>query len=124
MNCIEEAGKEYADSFVDRRNAVHGYPEEFKNKEPMFDGFDIAQAFEDGAAWAGKKEWISVKEKLPAINQKVLILTSKGRVSMAYICVPKDKMGNVIGAPDWCGNLEFVLSITHWCPIPEIPLKE
>lgn len=53
--------------------------------------------------------WIPVSERLPEINDDVLVCTAEGYVGADFIC----QEGN------WFWNEEF--PPTHWRPLPEPP---
>ena len=56
-------------------------------------------------------EWISVKDRLPPLNEYVLIF-AKGYMSLDRISDPKD--GNL-----W--DTTYKDYISHWMPLPESP---
>ena len=61
-----------------------------------------------------KQEWISVEERLPETNKKVLVCYSNGSMDIAqYI--------RVDGFELWFEETTFTKHITHWMPLPEAP---
>jgi hypothetical protein len=58
-------------------------------------------------------QWISVKDKLPELNQHVLIAVKFNRsICIDYISFPKDGNLWTLTDKEW---------ITHWLPLPELP---
>ena len=55
-----------------------------------------------------KQEWISVEERLPDIDGKYLVYTSKGFIFTQYYYFT-----NAFGFETW--------DVTHWMPLPEEP---
>ena len=56
-------------------------------------------------------EWISVKDELPPINQKVIVLTKRGFILIDYVLTLESTWWVSGGA------------VTHWMPLPEPPKK-
>ena len=65
-------------------------------------------------------QWISVKDRLPEVGEKVLVVTSNGSYTCCSTYIPKDCYGTVIGKKRWKGSGSFVESITHWMAIPKL----
>lgn len=76
-------------------------------------------------------EWISVKERLPEINERVLVLEKNTEnENMVYTC---DTTIEVCYRADMCvggwiddagfalGERFYDVEVTHWMPLPEIP---
>lgn len=76
------------------------------------------QAYEEGWDEALKNQWVMVEDKLPAIGEFVLVVTSNGKISTTKIYHPKDCRGKNIGLVTWKGSTTFVNSIIAWMPIP------
>jgi hypothetical protein len=57
-------------------------------------------------------EWISVKDKMPPSNERVLICSDCGTVQIGYT-TRKDEWRKVGVNP-----------VTHWQPLPESPTKQ
>lgn len=83
-----------------------------------YDKFDIQDSYEAGWDEALKSQWINVKDKLPATEEVVLVLTSNGKVSTTKRYQPKDCRGKNIGLVTWKGSTTFVNSIIAWITIP------
>lgn len=60
-------------------------------------------------------EWISVKDRLPAVGEKVLTLSKFGHISDRYL---HEYGGGLIFSPD---GLKPGRDVTHWMPLPEPP---
>ena len=77
----------------------------------VFDAPDLTEAIRMAKdALREQPQWISVKDKLPEDNQKVLVYTRSGKM-----CVAR-----------WSARRgEFVssgrLTVTHWRPLPAVP---
>lgn len=58
--------------------------------------------------------WISVRERLPEINTRVLAITPEGYMEVDY---------KYSGTSVYCGLAEFYSldNVTHWMPLPEPP---
>ena len=65
------------------------------------------------------REWISVEERLPEDNVKVLILSSDGESML--ICYRNAKMKEYI----WWDTMfsQSIENVTHWKPLPPPPSK-
>lgn len=74
-------------------------------------------------------EWISVKDRLPARNQRVLVFSlpeewcandvaSSFGVNTGYIC---EYGGYFVESLSNCGCSGLSGEITHWMPLPEFP---
>ena len=69
--------------------------------------------------------WISVKDKLPKFNQRVLVITKnrlyKGSpIRLGCLCI------SLHGEETWWeidGGEVYESNdiVTHWCPLPELP---
>jgi hypothetical protein len=68
-------------------------------------------------------DWISVEDRLPQVDEYVLICTSNNKVAISTMYIPKDMYGNVLGSKEWKGSGTMTRSITHWQPIV-LPKKE
>lgn len=60
-------------------------------------------------------EWISVKDRLPMLNEYVLVYAKRGvqggmQIDIEYLC----------GDMRWSGDSVFS-EITHWIPLPKPP---
>jgi len=73
---------------------------------------------------AAKDQWISVKERLPEINQEVLISYGKKPFLLVAFLYhpqyPKKDVKVFCGTNNTNYSLEYV---THWMPLPEPPRK-
>ena len=64
---------------------------------------------------AVKEFWISVKDALPAVKERVLVVASTGghtHVGTSTITSIRQD-----GKPKWCNYT----TVTHWAPLPELP---
>ncbi len=67
------------------------------------------------------KKWVSVQDRLPEINQPVLIVTSYGKMDVCYRARPHAGLDYV----DWTNHMRPQHSngsVTHWQPLPDKPL--
>ena len=64
-------------------------------------------------------EWISVKERLPEVGERVLTLDRRGNIRNRRLRTYLN--GDNYFAPD---GLEPGKHITHWMPLPKPPEKE
>jgi hypothetical protein len=72
---------------------------------------------------AAAPQWISVKDKSPEINQRVLLATNEKRsIVTGYRLSPAGKnepwFHTDLGL--WCGTE----TVTHWMPLPDRPKEE
>lgn len=75
-------------------------------------------------------DWISVKDRLPELWTKVMLVHKDGRVGMGSLIVTNDPHGNdreilygFTQNPDESEDVKFP-DITHWQPLPEPPKEE
>lgn len=61
-----------------------------------------------------QSDWISVKDKLPEVDENVIVCTTNGKVCISSMYIPKDQYGNILGAKEWRGSSIMANSITHW----------
>ena len=84
----------------------------------MMDKYTAAeQAYKNGYA-KGKKdalEWIPVEEKLPEVNQRVLVFSKEDGVNMGCFAG-----GHSFRVRLWKDQMLPDL-VTHWMPLPETP---
>lgn len=104
-----------------RLGKTTGIPESGKMRD--FDGVNSAYGlgFCDGALWARRQGWISVKDRLPRVldgdlfrssdKQTRLVLTTNGHGSI----VPNRWNGH-----EW----EYYGDVAFWMPLPELPKVE
>lgn len=100
-----------------KEEKAYEYSKRVSNRNPMIKNFTEG-AFMVGWDEALKSQWISVKDALPDVGISVLVLTSKGKVSMSKRYQPKDCRGNDVGIISWKGSSTFENSIVAWMPIP------
>lgn len=62
-------------------------------------------------------DWISVNDKLPAVDTMVLICTSNNKCGISSMYIPMDCYGKVLGEKEWRGSHGMTKAITHWQPI-------
>ena len=105
-------------------------------------GKDLQQDYDDGYADGQRDRWISVKDCLPAFDQRVLaFVTNKDPKSRfnpdgVYVAELKDKIpkhdtegkNNFWGIPGydsewtvWAWSYFSEPCVTHWMPLPEPP---
>lgn len=99
------------------------------------DVFCIMHICSDALAYITQLEarcpkWISVKERLPKPSTYVLALTAPGALSVGenvivadYIHPKKEEYGVFIMAYTSYAD-QYILPVTHWMPIPEMPKEE
>ena len=116
---IKCASKDYINYLLDKQ--------EYHNEN--YTEYDIQQAFEKGAQWAGnnpKSPWISVKDKLPC-NEKDLILEILKGVELRTKKVGVLSIDGYIdisymySLPPHGWHWNTNVTITHWFPLPERP---
>lgn len=97
---VEEAAKEYYE-----RYKIHLAKDIFRPR--------IIDVFKSGAEWQAKQSpWISVEDKLPSLNQKVIVYNGK----QVYISHRTEK--------DYAKDTNFFLyglqtyNVVAWMPIP------
>ena len=49
-------------------------------------------------------KWIKVEDRLPEVDVNVIALTSKGKVMVTSMYIPKDCRGKVLGKAEWHGS--------------------
>lgn len=77
---------------------------------PLFDAYDIQQAYSDGYTACEQSMWRSVEEK-PQKNGDYLICTEYGEIEIAFW---EDNY--------WLGNDSYpVRCATHWRELPSLP---
>jgi hypothetical protein len=59
-------------------------------------------------------DWISVKNKLPEVDENVMVYTTKGKMGISSMYISKDQYGNILGDKEWRGSNMMTNSITHW----------
>lgn len=86
-----------------------------------YDELDMRNAFEEGVKWQSKQSpWISVEERLPQPNEKVIILTMNGK--HIYVATIDEHEEVLVYRPDYdepyyyC-NIEDGY-VSFWMPIP------
>lgn len=134
MNKLEEAAAKYADSIYNKIKA--GNPEYSAYDEGFLKGiyYCAKEFFMDGAKWqeeqsAGKEQdsmlaasligadlakpkWISVKDKQPKVDEKVLVIND-GNIEISSCFERFD------GKAEW--DVDYPHLIKYWMPIPELP---
>lgn len=63
------------------------------------------------------EDWIKAENRLPDVDVNVIALTSRGKVMVTSMYIPKDCRGEVLGKAEWHGSSTVTASITHWMPI-------
>ena len=99
------------------------------------DIFEACNLYRDALAYINQLEarvpkWISVKERLPKPSTYVLALTAPGALSVGenvivadYIHPKKEEYGVFVMAYTSYAD-QYILPVTHWMPIPEMPKEE
>ena len=85
---------------------IHGGDEDFDAKRREAIGMAIAALRE-------QPQWISVQEKLPEKNDKVLAFTLSGKYAVARYDQRRQ-----------CWIAAGNLTVTHWMPLPDVPEVE
>lgn len=116
MKTKENKSREYANWLHKNLEELLGH--ECAPHDMYYRRGDILQAFDVGWDEALKSQWVMVEDKLPAIGEFVLVLTSNGKISMSKRYQPKDCYGNNTGSIRWSGAYTFEKSIIAWMPIP------
>lgn len=76
---------------------------------------------------AAQSEWISIEDRMPEVNQSVLVLRNwNGKLSQ---CVDRLELHHDCEKPegeqDWYDFLySYICEVTHWQPLPTPPNKE
>ena len=68
-----------------------------------------------------ERQWISVKDRLPEDDTKVLVLTQKGRMRVARVTVPHQRINkryDPLEAWWWVDGFDRNVNATHWMPLP------
>lgn len=72
-----------------------------------------------------KTQWISVKDRLPLCNQRVLVvIRHKQKVTQTYVSVSTfSEFTDCVGNKRiwWSKYSKRYTEITHWMPLPELP---
>lgn len=68
-------------------------------------------------------DWISVEDRLPEVDEMVLVCTTNNKCGISSMYIPKDCYGKVLGEKEWRGSGAMRTSITHWQEIV-LPKKE
>ena len=78
---------------------------------------DCMEDFQFGAEWQAKQSpWISVEERLPESDEKVLA-GCWCKDYFKYLSVGK-YLANIKG---WVDDVDNTMNVTHWMPIPNLP---
>ena len=103
--------------------AVHEYMEHIPESEPeLMDSFytwdQMEAAFKAGAEWMAGQGWISVDEKLPDLDEEVIVLTDEHNTAPIY----KIGFGHIVDVErciDYNGWNHP--GVKYWMPCPKIP---
>lgn len=90
---------------------------DFDKTQKAWDAYDMAQAYEDGAADASASQWIPVEERLPEVYRTVLAYIDsddfrESRLALAHW-----------HGKDWHATDGHKIRPSHWMYIPPIPKK-
>ena len=102
---------------------IEPYWDMFKVKElekaPKWDGHTPSEAIQRigniPVAGYRKQEWISVDERLPEDQQRVLTIDTEGEMQVCFYETEWE------GIFQQCHGLVKIYNITHWMPLPEHP---
>lgn len=81
-----------------------------------FDGYDIEQAYEDGATEALASQWRSVEEELPEENVYLLVRCSDVYYPEICCCLACFLHGGWVFFDDFYRGC----TVSHWMPIPPL----
>ncbi len=129
----EQLAEEYATPKFERYDEISGYQK--AKKYAFLDGYKAAQEEADTcehildmSKMVDANGWVSVKDRLPELRQKVLVWYNNG-YEVAYLQKfepPKLQYPqfNNVEMFEWCfGDFED-FDVTHWQPLPEPPKEE
>lgn len=121
---IDIISDKYAHNIVMQRKEYPCLPLSKRMELIKFDGYEIAQAFEDAMRYAdAHPNWISVEDELPPKNSEYGALSNNVLATDGkeiYESVYNHDFGEWFTHDLWAIN-----NITHWMPLPSIEhLKE
>lgn len=103
-NDLDEAAEKYAKG-EGLENALGGWE-------------DMSDAFKAGAEWMAGQGWISVDEKLPKMDEEVIVLTDELGTAPIY----KISFGHIVNIERCIDyNGWNIPGVKYWMPCPEIP---
>lgn len=110
----DQQAQEYAEKRLQGRYPAHiiATTHTFK-KSPMFDTYDIQQAYLDGYTACEQSMWRSVEEELPSNDDKVFVI-----IRGAYVCGWYDhkyESWEIFGMGSYNRK-----DASYWMPIPPI----
>ncbi len=109
---LEEAAKKYAEK--------HGFRVPYDGSNNFYDDVDVKaskEAFIAGTQYAAPR-WISVDEKLPEMDEEVIVLTDELGTAPIY----KIAFGHIVDAERCIDyNGWNIPGVKYWMPCPEIP---
>lgn len=86
--------------------------------EKVFENEEIAEDFKAGAEWMAQQGWISVDEKLPEMEEEVIVLTDELGTAPIY----KIAFGHIVDVERCIDyNGWNIPGVKYWMPCPEIP---
>lgn len=101
---VEETAKQYVANHPNSNPSI-----EF----PEWDGVDVYDAFKAGAEWKAKQSpWISVEDRLPEINDNVLLLNKMNRSGQYFVQENSYENG------EWAVKSAMFYTPIAWMPIP------
>ena len=109
---IKYASKDYVNYLLDKQ--------EYHNEN--YTEYDIQQAFEKGAEWADEhpnNRWISVEDRLPEQNKKVIVICEKLDTAPFY----KISLGHIVDKTICKDNYNGwdIPNVVYWTPMPKLP---
>ena len=98
------------------------YEQKKKNRISYFNGEDLEDAFDAGEENALSNQWISVKDKLPAVDDDYVLchLAKSNEIVSGYI----GKDNKVETSPTFEFDAMGDYTCDYWMPIPELNIKE
>lgn len=108
---VKYASKDYVNYLLDKQ--------EYHNEK--YTEYDIKQAFEKGAEWADEhpNRWISVEDRLPKQNKKVIVICEKLDTAQFY----KISLGHIVDKTICKDNYNGwdIPNVVYWTPMPKLP---
>lgn len=90
-------------------------------KNDEYSGNDLQDAFYKGAKWADEhpNRWISVEDRLPKQNKKVIVICEKLDTAPFY----KISLGHIVDKTISKDNYNGwdIPNVVYWTPMPKLP---
>ena len=111
---LDEAAHSYSESDEPLYSPGHRF---HWDNESLF-GKQIETTFKAGAEWMAGQGWISVDEKLPKMDEEVIVLTDEFGTAPIY----KIAFGHIVDVERCIDyNGWNIPGVKYWMPCPEIP---